>query len=340
MLEARHSAHHSGLDAGSTGDGVCVSNRIDRLGLPDVTGVRHRQVACRGLSFHIAEAGDGEPLVLLHGWPQNWYCWRRVVPLLPGRRLIMPDLRGHGWSNAPREGYEKENLVDDVLALMDTLNLDVVGLVGHDWGGWTGFLAALRAPERFSALLALGIVHPFQTPTLATALQAWRGAYQLFLASPVIAQAALRASPRFVAAAISAATARNDANSDAERRFYGEVLQDPARSRATTQLYRTFLLRELPHLQRYHTQRLQIPTRLLIGDRDPIGNAAMLSGWQPHADDMAVEIVPSAGHFLPEEAPLEVVAAINALFGVPNGPSNRRTATGRRAIAPSSDAHA
>ena len=309
-----------------------MSNSVDRRDLPDVTGVRHRQVACRGLSLHVAEAGDGEPLVLLHGWPQNWYCWRRLVPLLPGRRLIMPDLRGHGWSDAPRDGYEKENLVDDVLALMDALGLDVVGLIGHDWGGWTGFLAALRAPDRFSALLALGIVHPFQTPTLATAVQAWRGAYQLFLASPVIAQAALRASPRFVAAAISAATVRDDANSDAERRLYGEVLQDPTRARATTQLYRTFLLRELIHLQRYQTQRLKVPTRLLIGDRDPIGNAAMLTGWQSHADDMAVEIVPSAGHFLPEEAPEEVAAAANALFGAPSGRPSRRTRTGSRSI--------
>ena len=302
------------FDGVSTGHRVCVPDAIEPLALPFVDGVRHRQVDCRGLSFHVAEAGEGDPLVLLHGWPQNWYCWRRVVPLLPGRRLIMPDLRGHGWSDAPREGYEKENLVDDVLALMDVLDLDVVGLVGHDWGGWTGFLAALRAPERFSGLLALGILHPFQRPTLATAMQAWRGAYQLFLAAPVIAQAALRASPRFVAAAIAAATVRDEANTDAERRFYGEVLQDPARARATTQLYRTFLLREAPHLERYQTQRLRVPTRLLIGDGDPIGNRAMLTGWESHADDMAVEIVPSAGHFLPEEAPAEVAAAVDALF--------------------------
>jgi pimeloyl-ACP methyl ester carboxylesterase len=240
----------------------------------------------------------------------------------------MPDLRGHGWSDAPRDGYEKENLVDDVLALMDVLRLDSVGLVGHDWGGWTGFLAALRAPDRFSGLLALGIVHPFQTPNFAKALQAWRGAYQLFLAAPVIAQATLRASPRFVAAAISAATVRDDANAEDERRLYGEVLQDPARARATTQMYRTFLLRELPHLQRYQAQRLQVPTRLLIGDRDPIGNEAMLAGWESHADDMAIEIVPSAGHFLPEEAPGEVAAALDALFGTPSGRPSQRTAAG------------
>ena len=212
---------------------------------------------------------------------------------------------------------------------MDVLGLDRVGLVGHDWGGWTGFLAALRAPDRFLGLLALGIIHPFQRPTPAKALQAWRGLYQLFLAAPLASQIALRASPRLVAAAISAATVRGDANSDAERRLYGEVFQDPARARATVRMYRTFLLRELPYLQRYQTQRLAVPTRLLIGDGDPIGSPAMLAGWEPHADDMAVEVVPSAGHFLPEEAPGEVAAAVDTLFGPPTATPKQRLRVGR-----------
>ena len=74
--------------------------------------------------MHVAEAGSGPPLLLVHGWPQHWFCWRRVVPLLADRyRLIMPDLRGHGWSDAPR-GYDKEQLATDLLGLLDTLELD------------------------------------------------------------------------------------------------------------------------------------------------------------------------------------------------------------------------
>ncbi len=296
--------------------------------MPEVAGVRHRWVRVGDLDVHVAEAGEGDPLVMLHGWPQHWYCWRRLVPLLGGRRLIMPDLRGHGWSDAPRDGYEKEQFVDDLVGLLDALGLDRVGLVGHDWGGWTGFLAALRRPERFTGLVALGIIHPFQRPNVATALEAWRGAYQLFLAAPLIAEATMRATPHFVAGAIAAATVRHEGNSAADRILYGKVFQHPARARATTQLYRTFLLRELPRLHRYRTQRLRVPTRLLIGDGDPIGSPAMLAGWETNADDMAVDVVPSAGHFLPEEAPAEVAAAIEDVFGAPVV-SSTRSSVGR-----------
>jgi pimeloyl-ACP methyl ester carboxylesterase len=279
--------------------------------LPQVADVSHRFVDVAGLNVHVAEAGAGSPLVLLHGWPQHWFCWRRLVPMLADRyRLLMPDLRGHGWSDAPRGGYDKEQLATDLLALLDALDLERVRLIGHDWGGWTGFLACLRRPQRFRSLLALGIVHPFQRPTLGKALQAWRGTYQLALATPVLAAATLRASPRPVAAAIRAATVRTDAFSDQELLGYGSILQQPERAHASVQMYRTFVLRELPNLARYRAQRLIVPTQLIVGTGDPVASPALLDGWQDHADDMSVTRLPRIGHFVPEEAPREVTAAV------------------------------
>ena len=268
------------------------------------------------IAVHVAESGTGFPLVLLHGWPQHWYCWRHLVPLLSDRyRLIMPDLRGHGWSDAPRDGYDKEQLATDLLALVDALELDEVGLVGHDWGGWTGFLACLRAPERFRAFVALGILHPFQQPTMAKALQAWRGGYQLFLSAPFIAEALLRASPRPVAAAIRAATTRNDAFTDDDLLSYGTVLQQPDRARASVQMYRTFVFREALRLGEHRSQRLEVPTRLLVGDDDFIASPALLDGWQDHADAMSVERLSRVGHFVPEEAPHDVASAVVEMLG-------------------------
>jgi pimeloyl-ACP methyl ester carboxylesterase len=283
--------------------------------LPHVAGVSHQHIDVGGLAVHVAEAGRGRPLVLLHGWPQHWYCWRRMVPLLDREfRLIMPDLRGHGWSDAPRDGYDKEQLATDLIACLDELGLSQVGLIGHDWGGWTGFLACLRAPERFSGFVALGIPHPFQRPTVARAVQAWRMAYQVLLAAPLVSRAMIQGSSRFVAEAIRLAVSQQDAISPADRLRYGDVLRDPDRARATVQLYRTFLLREVPHLGRYLDQCLTVPTRLLAGEHDPVCTPAVLDGWQDNARDMTVERVAAAGHFLPEEAPSEVAAAIRALF--------------------------
>ncbi len=282
--------------------------------LPELPGTTHRTVDVGGLQVHVAEAGRGTPLVLLHGWPQHWWCWRKVIPLLaPHHRLVVPDLRGHGWTDAPAGGYDKEQLASDLLGLLDALELPRVGLVGHDWGGWTGFLACLRAPERFSALLALGVVHPFQRPDLGRALNAWRLAYQVPLSTPVLAEAVLRSSPRPVEALVRAGS-RVDPGPDL--RTYGEVLQEPARARASTQLYRTFLLREAPQvvLGRYRDRRLSVPTRLVVGEHDPVASGALLDGWQDSCDDMTVEVLPGVGHFVPEEAPQAVARHARELF--------------------------
>ena len=287
--------------------------------LPHVAGVSHARHDIGGITVHVAEAGSGPPLVLLHGWPQHWYCWRRVVPLLAvDHRVIMPDLRGFGWTDAPRTGYEKEQLATDLFRLLDVMELDRVGLVGHDWGGWVGFLASLRDPERFRAFVALGIVHPFQKPSLGKVAQAWRGAYQVALAAPVVSRLALQSSPRLVDTMVrlglrgggDAPGIGNPAAEDPPR--YGAVLQQPERARASVQMYRTFLAREVPNLGRYNGQRLHVPTRLLVGAQDPISSPSLLDGWQDNADDMTVEVVPDAGHFLPEEVPLRVAQLVRS----------------------------
>ena len=283
--------------------------------MPVLAGVSHRFVDVGGLRVHVAEAGQGEPLVLLHGWPQHWWCWRSVVPLLQDRyRLVMPDLRGHGWTDAPQDGYDKEQLATDLLGLLDALDLPQVGLVGHDWGGWTGFLAALRAPERFRAFLALGIVHPFQRPTLGRALESWRLGYQVALSTPLLAEAALRSTPRLVEQVVTAGTTRREVFADGQARTYGEVLQDPARARASVQLYRSMVLREgAPvFLGRYRGRPLRVPTRLVVGDGDPIASPALLEGAPA---GVSVEVVPGVGHFVPEEAPEVVAERVRALLG-------------------------
>jgi pimeloyl-ACP methyl ester carboxylesterase len=92
--------------------------------------------------MHLVEAGEGGPIVMLHGWPQHWYLWRRVVPrLAPQTRVLCPDLRGFGWTEVPGRGYDRETMDRDVLALLDELGLDRVDLVGHDWAAGSTFFS-------------------------------------------------------------------------------------------------------------------------------------------------------------------------------------------------------
>jgi pimeloyl-ACP methyl ester carboxylesterase len=110
--------------------------------------------------------------------PQT-FCGTVAPVLAPQGRLLCPDLRGFGWTDAPSRGYDRETMAQDVLALLDELGLERVDLVGHDWGGWIGFLLALRRPERIRRFVALNVVPPWPSRDPRNLLEAWRMAYQI-----------------------------------------------------------------------------------------------------------------------------------------------------------------
>jgi len=284
---------------------------------PEVLGVEHRWVETSRIRMHVAEAGEGEPIVLLHGWPQHWYAWRRVIePLGMHYRVVCPDLRGLGWSEAPAGGYEKESLAEDVIALLDALEIERARLIGHDWGALAGFLLCLRAPERVERYLALNEIHPWMRLGVNEVIQSWRLWYQLVLALPGLGSWALRRGPWFVNSLFRLWSAR-DVWSDADRRVFSERLRSPERARASGLYYRTFLLRELPAMAfgRYRSQRLRTPTLLLFGADDGVLRPKHLRGFEGHVDDMRVELVPEVGHFIAEEAPDVVVNRAFEFFG-------------------------
>jgi pimeloyl-ACP methyl ester carboxylesterase len=281
--------------------------------LPQLDGVTHRTVVARGLRFHVAEAGAGDPIVLLHGWPQHWWIWRHLVPLLaPRARLVMIDLRGFGWSDAPPGGYDKQTMADDVLAVLDALGLERVRLVGHDWGAWIGFLACVAAPERFEAFLALGAPRPLGKPPPRQLLQVWRFAYQVVLAAPLLGRR-LVADERFTTRLIKAIAVHQEAWTADDLRAFTAVLTEPARARASVLLYRTFLTREVG---RTPAGRIAMPTRIMVGAGDPAIRPFLLEGAERDADDLVVESVPDCGHFVPEERPALVAERARALFGL------------------------
>jgi len=284
--------------------------------LPHVEGVTHRWVEGRGLRFHVAEAGAGDdPVLLLHGWPQHWYEWRELMPALADRhRVLAMDLRGFGWSDAPRRGYEKENLASDVLAVLDELGLERVKLVGHDWGGWIGFLLCLRAPERFDRYLALNIPTPWIQIRKALP-HSWRLVYQQVILAPWIGYFAHR-SKRFVRMALRAGGADPRFWDERTLSIFADNLAEPSRAKAAVQMYRVFNLRELvPILRgRYADRRLTVPTRMLFGTDDAAIHTDLLAGYEAHVDDMEIEFVPDCGHFIADERPDLVAERARAFF--------------------------
>ncbi len=285
--------------------------------LPQLKGVKHRFEVLDGMRTHVAMAGEGEPLLLLHGWPQHWYMWRSVIPPLAERyRVLAPDMRGFGWTDIAWKGFEKENLADDVLRLLDAMELDRVRIVGHDWGGWVGFLLALRRPDRVRGLVALNIPPPWPRVTPRNMLAARSFWYQLVLATPFLGQKLLEKDPTLVRRLIKRWAAGGGAWTKKDIAIFSRELRAPTRARAATLLYRSFLLKELlPVLRgRYQPSALEVPTLLLYGGRDGAVPARLITGAKQGADLLETEKVGGAGHFLPEEKPRVVSRRVLEFF--------------------------
>jgi pimeloyl-ACP methyl ester carboxylesterase len=137
-------------------------------GPPDATSVllpgpwNHRSISANGIVLHVAEAGEGPLVLLLHGFPQFWWTWRAQLTALAaaGFHVVAPDLRGYGASDKPPRGYDLPTLSSDVAALVRALGEQDAVVVGHDWGGLLGWTTAALHPRSVRRLVILSMAHP------------------------------------------------------------------------------------------------------------------------------------------------------------------------------------
>lgn len=135
-------------------------------------GVTFRRIESNGINMRIAEMGDSGPLVLLaHGWPESWYSWRHQITVLAkaGYRVVAPDMRGYGETDAPAEvgAYDIERLTADMVGILDALGEETAIMVGHDWGSIVAWYSVMMYPKRFTALIAMSVPYggrPKQSP--------------------------------------------------------------------------------------------------------------------------------------------------------------------------------
>ncbi|MCK0167853.1 alpha/beta hydrolase [Jannaschia sp. S6380] len=287
---------------------------------------RHDVTTDDGTRIAVHEAGEGSPLLLLHGFPQNHRCWRPVLPMLTARhRCILPDLRGYGDSDAPaddagHETYSKRRMARDIVAVLDALDLDRVDIAGHDRGARVAYRFALDHPERLRRLAILEVIPTVSfweawTADLAQAAYHWN-----FLAQPAPmperliagdAQAWIDWTLRTWTKTKSLDVFATDALDS-----YRQQAADPARLTAMCADYRAGYHsdRELDAADRAAARRIAAPM-LFVWARhgfpastgDP---AAVWRDWAYGVTDRSVE----SGHFAMEEAPDQVGAALAEFF--------------------------
>ena len=285
---------------------------------PPIPGAEHRYVDAGGLRVHYVEAGSGDPVLLLHGWPQHHYLWRGIIERLSDRfRLIAPDLRGSGWTEAPGHGYDCDTFARDQIALLDALEIERADLIGHDWGGWVGFLLALSHPERIARLLVCNDPHPWPRLRPSMTLESWRTWYALLNATPGLGAFVHRRTGYIPRILRSGNVGKPFSATDIE--VYVERLRDPARARAASALYRYYWRAFVKGFAGgWRSQRLTPRTLLLFGKRDRLVPYRLVEGgYEDHADDMRVEIVPDSGHFIVDEKPDLVAERALELFAAP-----------------------
>jgi pimeloyl-ACP methyl ester carboxylesterase len=286
--------------------------------LPELPGVRHRFIDLPGLRMHVAEAGDGPPLVLLHGFPQHWWAWRKVIPALAEHyRVICPDLRGAGWTDAPPDGYTSDQLVTDVVWLLDTLQLAKVDILGYDWGGAVAYRVCLAHPDRVGRLVTLATPHPYPDLHAKALLYLWRIWPMFAIAMPGLGPWLLRGGrqrlPRWL---MTGDTSDPSVFSADDIDIFVSRLKDPARAHAGSVLYRSFILGDAQRASAgyYRATRLRTPTlslygTVLYGSNDPTRrHPEILGGYEDYADDFTLEHVPGTGYYIAEERPDVVVA--------------------------------
>lgn len=290
--------------------------------MTDIAGIRSSMVTANGLRMRVTETGTGRPVLMLHGFPQSSREWAPVMAALSDRaRLIAPDLRGAGETDAPISGYDSETVQRDVIALLDELGLEQVDLVAHDWGAIVGFDLCLTHPERVRRYVAIAVPAPYLRMNRGLAAGLMKALphlwFQWAVATPGLGPALLsRGRQRLAHYILHAFQVRPKAGVD--EAAYVRALADPARARAASQLYRGLIL---PGFMKavngsYRGRVLKTPTLVLFGADDGLLPKEALAVSPDDAPHTTIEYVPGGGHYVVDENPAEVARRIGEFLGL------------------------
>jgi haloacetate dehalogenase len=274
-----------------------------------MTGMQQQTIRANGIRVNAWVGGEGEPVVLLHGYPQTAQMWRKVAPaMLKQFKVVCPDLRGYGDSDKPRDGYDKRSMAKDVHETMKALGFARYALVGHDRGARVAHRLAMDFPDAVKNLTVLDIV-PTHTlfrdagKELAAAYWHW-----FFFQVPDLPEIMIANSAEpFLRHMFRALCFRQDA---IEEQMFPEYLRAfllPGTIRAGLEDYRAAATVDIADDERDLARKLSCPVLAIWGEQGKMHTMFdVLATWKDKALDVRGHAVP-CGHFIPEEAPQELL---------------------------------
>jgi pimeloyl-ACP methyl ester carboxylesterase len=264
----------------------------------------------------VAEAGEGPPVLLLHGFPQFWWAWRHQLPALAaaGYRAIAMDLRGYGASDKPPRGYDTATLAADVSGVIRALGEREAVVVGHDWGGWVAWAMPSLAARVTRAVAVVSAAHPLELrrdmirhpePAAIRRLAAFQ--------VPIRPERDLR-GPDGVARVLREWGGAGYPDAEEARR-YTRAMRLPFVAHTSMEYFR-WGVRSVPRrdgrrFSRVVTDRIGVPVLVVQGARDPWNRPAAAVRSRAHAGgEYRYLLLEGVGHFVPEEAPQALTDAL------------------------------
>jgi pimeloyl-ACP methyl ester carboxylesterase len=281
------------------------------------TSVTTRAITANGLRFAIDEAGEGDCVALcLHGFPESRFSWRHQLPVLAGMgwRAAAPDMRGYGDTTRPvgKAAYRMEHLVEDVAALFDTQGARRRLLVAHDWGALIAWQFAMQKTRPLDGLVVMNVPHPsvFRAVLRRSPRQLARSWYVFFFQLPFLPEAMLRGRrARAVGQAFVGMAVDKSAFPDAVLEHYRSNALAPGALTAMINYYRAnfgLLGRAAP------APVIETPTLLIWGEEDTALGLELTEGYAPYVADFTLRRLPGVSHWVQQEAPGRVNAALSA----------------------------
>jgi pimeloyl-ACP methyl ester carboxylesterase len=280
----------------------------------------HHMASVNGIQLHYVIGGKGDPVVLLHGWPETWYAWRHVMPALAENyTVIAPDLRGVGDSSKPLSGYDGKTLAEDIHQLVTQLGFETIFLVAHDIGGPVAYAYAAEHPSEVKTLVVMDTAIPGFVPP-----PSWNGELPVwwvpFHQTPDVPEALVQGKETAYLSWHFQNLAYNQAAiAQADINEYVSHYSAPGGMRAGFEHYRAFPQDAIQN-QNYSKTKLTMPVLAVGAGYIPLFGGNLTTSAAEYAmkilaEDVTGIIVPNSGHYIAEERPDFLVEQLAKFFG-------------------------